>query len=109
LTLIKSISGLRGTIGGKPGDTLSPVDIVKFTAAYGAIIADGAEGATVVLGRDARPSGEMFAKFVSQTLNTLGIHVIDIGLSTTPTVEMAVVEEKADGGIILTASHNPSG
>lgn len=100
---------MRGTIGGKAGESLSPLDVVKFTAAYGSWIQEKSETATVVIGRDARPSGEMFSKFVSQTLNSLGINVVDLGLSTTPTVEMAVVNEKAQGGIILTASHNPSG
>lgn len=109
MTLIKSISGLRGTVGGKAGETLSPLDVVKFSAAYGAWILESKEKAKVVIGRDARPSGEMFGKFVSQTLNTMGIDVVDLGLSTTPTVEMAVVAEKAQGGIILTASHNPAG
>lgn len=109
MTLIKSISGLRGTIGGKAGETLSPLDVVKFSAAFGTWVKSGEEKATIVIGRDARPSGEMFSKFVAQTLNTLGIDVIDLGLSTTPTVEMAVVAEGAQGGIILTASHNPAG
>ncbi len=109
MTLIKSISGLRGTIGGKAGETLSPLDVVKFTAGYGGWVLQNHKKAKVVIGRDARPSGEMYAKFVSQTLNTLGIEVIDLGLSTTPTVEMAVVAEEAQGGIILTASHNPAG
>lgn len=109
MTLIKSISGLRGTIGGKVGETLSPIDVVKFTTGYGGWLLQNHKIAKVVMGRDARPSGEMYAKFVAQTLNTLGIEVVDLGLSTTPTVEMAVVEEKAQGGIILTASHNPAG
>ncbi|MCP4458198.1 MAG: phosphoglucosamine mutase [Cytophagales bacterium] len=109
MTLIKSISGLRGTIGGKAGETLSPLDVVKFTTGYGGWILQNHKTAKVVIGRDARPSGEMYAKFVAQTLNTLGIEVVDLGLSTTPTVEMAVVAEEAQGGIILTASHNPSG
>ena len=109
MTLIKSISGLRGTIGGKVGESLSPIDVVKFSAAYGTWVKEESSSACVVMGRDARPSGEMFSKLVSQTLNTLGIDVIDLGLSTTPTVEMAVLNEKAQGGIILTASHNPAG
>ena len=109
MTLIKSISGLRGTVGGKAGDTLSPLDVVKFSAAFGSWVKGKNETATIVIGRDARPSGEMFSEFVSKTLNTLGIDVIDLGLSTTPTVELAVVNEEADGGIILTASHNPAG
>ena len=107
MALIKSISGIRGTIGGKPGSNLTPLDIVKFTAAYGSIIAAGKEQCRIVVGRDGRISGEMVQQLVSQTLVALGIQVIDLGLSTTPTVEVAVIMEKADGGIILTASHNP--
>jgi phosphomannomutase len=110
LALIKSISGIRGTIGGKPGDGLSPVDVVKFTAAYGTWLKKGAgekKKIRVVVGRDARISGEMVNRLVTGTLMGLGIDVTDIGLSTTPTVEMAVPAEKASGGIILTASHNP--
>lgn len=109
MTLIKSISGLRGTIGGKAGETLSPLDVVNFATGYGGWLLQKHKAAKVVMGRDARPSGEMYAKFVAQTLNTLGIDVVDLGLSTTPTVEMAVVAEGAQGGIILTASHNPAG
>lgn len=107
MALIKSISGIRGTIGGKPGDNLTPVDIVKFAAAYGTIITDGKTSATIVIGRDGRISGEMVQQLVVNTLTALGIDVIDLGLSTTPTVEVAVKMENADGGIILTASHNP--
>jgi phosphomannomutase len=110
VTLIKSISGIRGTIGGKPGEGLSPVDVVKFTAAFGTWLirqSDGKSKLKVVVGRDARMSGEMVNHLVSGTLCGLGIDVIDGGLSTTPTIEMAVVSEKANGGIILTASHNP--
>ena len=111
MALIKSISGIRGTIGGKPGETLSPLDVVKFTAAYGSrIIKDFSgenKGTKVVIGRDARISGEMINALVVSTLRGLGLDVIDLGLSTTPTVELAVVGEKAAGGIILTASHNP--
>ncbi|MES2761552.1 MAG: phosphoglucosamine mutase [Bacteroidota bacterium] len=109
MTLIKSISGIRGTIGGKPGDGLSPLDIVKFASAYGSWIIEQHknEKATVVIGRDARLSGEMVNNIVCGTLVGLGINVIDLGLSTTPTVEVAVTELKAHGGIILTASHNP--
>lgn len=103
---MKSISGIRGTIGGKPGDNLTPIDIVKFTAAYGAIIKSNG-GKKVIVGRDGRMSGEMVRSLVVNTLIGLGLNVIDLGLSTTPTVEMAVVFEGADGGIILTASHNP--
>ena len=113
MTLIKSISGIRGTIGGKPGDGLSPLDIVKFASAYGSWIvstssaSDPNKKVTVVIGRDARLSGQMVNNIVCGTLVGLGINVIDLGLSTTPTVEVAVTELNADGGIILTASHNP--
>lgn len=108
MSLIKSISGIRGTIGGKSGESFTPLDIVKFTAAYGTWLKTTApEVSTVVIGRDARLSGEMVSKLVSATLQGLGLNVIDLGLSTTPTVEIAVVAEKAAGGIILTASHNP--
>jgi phosphomannomutase len=107
MALIKSISGIRGTIGGKPGDTLSPLDVVKFTAAYGTWLMQQGNGKKVVVGRDGRISGEMVQNLVVSTLNALGIDVIDVGLSTTPTVEMAVKFENASGGIILTASHNP--
>ncbi len=109
MTLIKSISGIRGTIGGSPGDNLTPIDIVKFAAAYGQmlIVANPKKQLKVVIGRDARISGQMVSSLVSSTLNGLGINVIDLGLSTTPTVEIAVPLEGADGGIILTASHNP--
>ncbi len=109
MTLIKSISGIRGTIGGQPGDNLTPVDIVKFAAAYGEMLSKTYPGKKlkVVIGRDARISGQMVSSLVSSTLTGLGIDVVDLGLSTTPTVEIAVPAEKADGGIILTASHNP--
>ncbi len=110
VALIKSISGIRGTIGGKPGEGLSPLDIVKFTSAYGSWILKNNKASkkiTVVVGRDARISGEMVNSLVTGTLSGLGIHVIDLGLSTTPTVEIAVPMEKAEGGIIITASHNP--
>ncbi|MGB1317316.1 MAG: phosphoglucosamine mutase, partial [Flavobacteriales bacterium] len=109
MTLIKSISGIRGTIGGKPGDGLTPVDAVKFASAYASFIKkrNGDKKLKVVVGRDARISGEMVNGLVVSTLIGYGIDVIDLGLSTTPTVEVAVPEEKADGGIILTASHNP--
>lgn len=106
MSLMKSISGIRGTIGGKPGDNLTPIDIVKFTAAYGSIIKSNG-GKKIIVGRDGRMSGEMVRSLVVNTLIGLGLNVIDLGLSTTPTVEMAVVFEGADGGIILTASHNP--
>jgi phosphomannomutase len=107
LTLIKSISGIRGTIGGKAGDGLTPIDIVKFTAAYGSWVINKTQNKKIVLGRDARISGEMVNNLVIGTLQGLGIEVIDLGLSTTPTVEIAVPMENAGGGIILTASHNP--
>jgi phosphomannomutase len=108
MALIKSISGIRGTIGGKPGDTLSPLDIVKFTSAYGTWLKQqGHSNKKVIIGRDGRISGSMVQGLVVNTLIALGIDVIDLGLSTTPTVEMAVVFENAAGGIILTASHNP--
>ncbi|WP_431214990.1 phosphoglucosamine mutase [Puia sp. P3] len=106
MALIKSISGIRGTIGGKPGDNLTPVDIVKFAAAYGSMILQK-NGKKVVVGRDGRISGEMVSALVVSTLRGLGLDVIDLGMSTTPTVELAVPGEKAAGGIILTASHNP--
>lgn len=109
MTLIKSISGIRGTIGGKVGENLTPIDVVKFASAYGSWLKQqrNKENYRVVVGRDARISGEMVQELVMQTLVGMGIHVIDLGLSTTPTVEIAVTEEHADGGIILTASHNP--
>jgi phosphomannomutase len=107
LALIKSISGIRGTIGGTPGDNLTPLDIVKFAAAFGTIIAAGKSKAKIVIGRDGRISGQMVRDLVVSTLSGLGIDVVDLGLSTTPTVEIAVKMENADGGIILTASHNP--
>ncbi|MEM1407899.1 MAG: phosphoglucosamine mutase [Bacteroidota bacterium] len=107
MTLIKSISGIRGTIGDKPGEGLTPLDVVKFTAAFGTWAISESENKKLVIGRDARISGEMVSNLVSSTLIGLGIDVIDLGLSTTPTVEMAVEMESAAGGIILTASHNP--
>lgn len=109
MTLIKSISGIRGTIGGNPGEALTPIDAVQFAAAYGTWIKDQnkTKKITVVVGRDARLSGPMISSLVIQTLIGLGIDVIDLGLSTTPTVEVMVPKFKAHGGIILTASHNP--
>jgi phosphomannomutase len=109
MTLIKSISGIRGTIGGKVNDNLTPIDTVKFAAAYGMWLKDQStkENLTVIVGRDARISGKMVSSLVCNTLLGLGINVTDIGLSTTPTVEVAVILDKADGGIIITASHNP--
>ena len=121
--MIKSISGIRGTIGGKPGENLSPLDIVKFTAAYGTWVSEkngnlpparpddlvgrGQAGKKIVIGRDGRISGELVNRLVASTLISLGFDVIDLGLSTTPTVEIAVKAEDAAGGIIITASHNP--
>lgn len=108
MALIKSISGIRGTIGGKPGDNLTPLDIIKFTAAYGTWIGkQQTDNKTIVVGRDARISGSLVQSLVVSTLNAVGLNVIDAGLSTTPTVEMAVIWESAAGGIIITASHNP--
>ncbi len=109
MTLIKSISGIRGTIGGQQGDNLTPIDAVKYAAAYGTWIKSQREkdNYKIVVGRDARISGEMIQQLVMNTLVGLGVHVVDLDLSTTPTVEMAVTMEQADGGIILTASHNP--
>mgnify|MGYP000848378138 FL=1 len=110
MTLIKSISGIRGTIGGKTADNLTPIDTVKFAAAYGVFIKNSnphKKKIKVVIGRDARISGKMISSLVANTLVGLGIDVIDLGLSTTPTVEVAVPLENAAGGIILTASHNP--
>ena len=107
MTLIKSISGIRGTIGGKAGQNLTPEDIIKFTAAFGTWIKNTTGNPTIVIGRDARISGEMVNHLVTGTLQSIGIKVIDLGLSTTPTVEIAVPREQAGGGIIITASHNP--
>ncbi len=108
MTLIKSISGIRGTIGGKPGEGLSPLDVVKFTSAYAEWLKKQSGGPlSVVVGRDARISGMMVENLVTSTLSGMGIDVINLGLSTTPTVEVAVPLENANGGIILTASHNP--
>jgi len=109
MTLIKSISGIRGTIGGKPGEGLSPVDVVKFTSAYAvwAKQANKSDRLKIVVGRDARISGQMVSSLVVATLTGMGCDVVNIGMATTPTTEIAVTEENADGGIILTASHNP--
>jgi len=109
MTLIKSISGIRGTIGGKPGESLSPVDIVKFTAAYGTWIKEqNSESLMIVVGRDARKSGPMVSTLVIMTLRSMGFNVTDLGMATTPTVEIAVQGLRAAGGIIITASHNPA-
>ena len=107
MTLIKSISGIRGTLGGVSGENLTPIDVVKYTSAYGSMLLQRKKGKKVVVGRDARISGPMIHELVVNTLMALGMDVLDAGLCTTPTVEMAVMEEKAAGGIILTASHNP--
>ena len=108
MTLIKSISGIRGTIGGTIGDNLTPLDVVKFATAYGMWLNSRTTGSIkVVVGRDARISGAMIQNLVQCSLQALGIDVVDLGLSTTPTVEVAVPKENASGGIILTASHNP--
>lgn len=107
VTLIKSISGIRGTIGGVAGDGLTPPDIIKYTAAFGKWVLQNTGKNKIVIGRDARISGEMVRNLVVGTLQSIGIDVVDIGLSTTPTVEIAVPDENAGGGIILTASHNP--
>ena len=108
LTLISSISGIRGTIGGEPGENLTPPDILKFTAAYAAVMKERSDNKLIVIGRDGRVSGEMVRSLVVGTLISMGLDVMDLGLSTTPTVEMAVqLEENAAGGIIVTASHNP--
>ncbi len=109
MTLIKSISGIRGTIGGKTGEGMNPLEVVKLTAAFAAFIENNSdnEKLKIVIGRDARISGKMISKIVVGTLQAMGVDVLDIGLSTTPTVEIAVIDSKADGGIIITASHNP--
>jgi phosphomannomutase len=107
MTLIKSISGIRGTIGGAPSDNLTPMDIVKFASAYGSWIYGKSDNRKIVIGRDARISGTMVQELIVNTLLGLGLNVVDLNLATTPTVEMAVVAEDAAGGIIITASHNP--
>ena len=110
MTLIKSISGIRGTIGGKVGENLTPIDAVKFGCAYGSWLKKNSDDTniSVVIGRDARISGEMIQNFVQNSLISLGINIIDLGLSTTPTVELMVKEYNANGGIVITASHNPA-
>lgn len=107
MTLIKSISGIRGTIGGKPQDNLTPLDIVKYASSFGQWIIESNSAQKVVIGRDARISGEMVSNLITNTLIGMGIDVVDLGLSTTPTVEIAVPKENAGGGIVITASHNP--
>ncbi len=110
MTLIKSISGIRGTVGGKPAENLTPLDVLKYTAAYAMWVKENSnsKNKNVILGRDARVTGPMFAKIISSTLQSMGIDVIDLDLATTPTTEMAVQYLHASGGIILTASHNPA-
>lgn len=109
MTLIKSISGIRGTIGGSPGSNLTPTDIIKYTAAFASTLQEekGKPDVKIIIGRDGRVSGEIICRLVAATLQSIGANVIDLGLSTTPTVEHAVTYQHADGGIILTASHNP--
>ncbi|MEO6190261.1 MAG: phosphoglucosamine mutase [Saprospiraceae bacterium] len=107
MSLIVSVSGIRGTIGGQPSDNLTPNEILKFSLAYGLLLKTKNLKPTIVIGRDARISGQMVASFVIASLQSIGINVIDLGLSTTPTVEMAVINHQTDGGIIITASHNP--
>jgi phosphomannomutase len=107
VALIKSISGIRGTIGGRTGENLTPLDVVRFTAAFGSWLREKSANRKIVVGRDGRISGQMVQQLVVSTLTGLGFNVVDLGLSTTPTVEIAVSGEQAAGGIILTASHNP--
>ena len=110
MSLIKSISGIRGTIGGKPGEGLSPIDVVKFTTAFATFLQrrnPDKKRLTLVVGRDARLSGAMVDRLVVGTLQGMGIDVLETGFSTTPTTEMTVIDSHADGGIIITASHNP--
>lgn len=107
MAIKKSISGMRGTIGGKPGDNLTPIDIVEMTAAYGAWVLSTGQPKKVVVGRDGRISGKIVSSLAINTLLSQGIDVVNIGLTTTPTVEMAVTAENAGGGIIFSASHNP--
>ncbi|MGL1887944.1 MAG: phosphoglucosamine mutase [Reichenbachiella sp.] len=109
MTLIKSISGIRGTIGGKEGESLTPNDVLKYVGAYAQWAAENHDAKKIVIGRDARPSGSLIANIASGVLQSMGFDVVDLGLSTTPTVEMAVTAENAAGGIIITASHNPNG
>src|SRR5687768_9166776 len=108
LSLIKSVSGIRGTIGGKPGDNLTPIDIVSFVSAYGLWISRQFPKPVIIIGRDGRMSGEIVKNIVITTLQSMGIDVIDLDYSTTPSVEMYVIRSKASGGIIITASHNPA-
>ena len=109
MTLIKSISGIRGTIGGLTGENLTPPDIVKFSSAFGTWVKErNPDSPVIVVGRDARTSGPLVSSLVINTLQSLGINVVDLGLATTPTVEIAVTGTGASGGIIITASHNPA-
>jgi len=108
MALIKSISGIRGTIGGKIGNALTPMDVVALTASFGQWLFKQSSNKVIVMGRDARTSGPLISRLVSSTLQSLGIHVIDLGLSTTPTISIAVLQEQAGGGMAITASHNPS-
>lgn len=107
MTLIKSISGIRGTIGGKPGENLTPIDIVTFTSGFASLIKKRNDNPHIIVGRDGRNSGEMVQNLVQSTLMSLGINVLDAGLTTTPSLEMAIILQKASGGIMITASHNP--
>ncbi len=111
MSIIKSISGIRGTVGGEPGNNLTPVEIIKFSSAFGAFIIKRHPSikTKIIVGRDARVSGEMVSRLIVGNLLSLGIDIIDLGISSTPTVEVAVVSQKAQGGIIITASHNPGG
>ena len=111
MSIIKSISGIRGTIGGQPGDNLTPVEVIKFSQAFGSLIikSSGLENPLVIIGRDSRLSGKMISDLICGALASQGINIIDIGMATTPTVEMAVISKQAQGGIIITASHNPQG
>jgi len=110
MSLIKSISGIRGTIGGKPGESLTPVDIIKFTAAFGSLVKMKSKDspASIIVGRDARKSGPMVSSLVITTLRSMGINITDLGMVPTPTVEIAVTGKRAGGGIVITASHNPA-
>ncbi|MDQ3142087.1 MAG: phosphoglucosamine mutase [Bacteroidota bacterium] len=107
MSLIVSISGIRGTIGGRPGENLTPVEIIKFSSAYGTLLKEKYINPKIALGRDGRISGEMVSNLVISTLQAIGVSIVDLGLSTTPTVEMFVIQNQLEGGIILTASHNP--
>ena len=111
MSLIKSISGIRGIVGAQPGENLTPLDVFKFACAYGQFVKNNNPDSKVkiVIGRDSRPSGEMIKNIVIGALLSLGLDVIDLGISSTPTVELAVVSQEAQGGIIITASHNPQG